>query len=138
MSKIIKKTVWKIIDLKRLVRCIVYLGGFTTQIHIGWRFICGRMTEAEKAVIDQQREARTGASGDAWALHSHLASPLRERNLLRTRSGRWYCLAAVVRSPRAARRRPFLPSMEQASRRQPAAVQSGELRRSWGGGHRPP
>ena len=64
MSKIIKKTVWKIIDLKRLVRCIVYLGGFTTQIHIGWRFICGRMTQAGKAVIDQQEGTEAGASGD--------------------------------------------------------------------------
>ena len=39
-------------------------GGFTTQIHIGWRFICGRMTEAEKAVIDQQERSEAGASGD--------------------------------------------------------------------------
>lgn len=37
--------------------------GFTIQIHIGWRFICGRMTQAEKAVIDQQEGTEAGASG---------------------------------------------------------------------------
>jgi hypothetical protein len=26
-------------------------GGFTIQIHIGWRFICGKMTQAGKAAI---------------------------------------------------------------------------------------
>ena len=45
-------------------------GGFTTQIHIGWRFICGRMTEAEKAVIDQQEKTERERPGMAWALHS--------------------------------------------------------------------
>ena len=44
-------------------------GGFTTQIHIGWRFICGRMTEAEKAVIDQQEGTEGGERpGMTWAL----------------------------------------------------------------------
>ena len=39
-------------------------GDFTTQIHIDWRFVCGRMTQSEKAVIDQQEKTEAGASGN--------------------------------------------------------------------------
>jgi hypothetical protein len=47
-------------------------GGFTIQIHIGWRFICGKMTQAEKAVIDQQKGTEAGVSGDDLGAPSSL------------------------------------------------------------------
>ncbi len=67
-------------------------GGFTTQIHIGWRFICGRMTEAEKAVIDQQERSEAGASGDGLGAPFSLPALCEERTYSPPASGRWYCL----------------------------------------------
>ena len=39
-------------------------GGFTIQIHIGWWFICGKMTQAGGVGIDQQKGTEAGVSGD--------------------------------------------------------------------------
>ena len=40
-------------------------GVFTRPLHyIDWRFICGKMVQAEEAVIDQQKGTEAGTSGD--------------------------------------------------------------------------
>ncbi len=54
-------------------------GGFTIQIHIGWRFICGKMTQAGKAVINQQEGTEAGASGDDLGAPISLSALCEER-----------------------------------------------------------
>ena len=108
-------------------------GGFTTQIHIGWRFICGRMTEAEKAVIDQQEKTERERPGMAWALHS-LCQPSAKSALTHhpQAGGGTACGSRALSEGRPAGR-PFPAQYGQASRRHRRLVHRAELRRCTGG-----
>ena len=115
-------------------------GGFTTQIHIGWRFICGRMTEAEKAVIDQQERSEAGASGDGLGAPFSLPALCEERTYSPPASGRWYCLRQSC-ALRGAARRAALPCPVWTGQQTPpaACASGGAAPMHWGlGGHRPP
>ena len=68
----------------------------------GWRFICGKMTQAGKAVIDQQEGAEVGAFGDDLGAPFSFAGPLRRAHLLTTRKLVVVWPAAIVRPPGAA------------------------------------
>ena len=103
-------------------------GGFTTQIHIGWRFNCGRMTEAEKAVIDQQERSEAGASGDGLGAPFSLPALCEERTYSPPASGRWYCLRQSC-ALRGAARRAALPCPVWTGQQTPPAGRPSESAR---------
>jgi len=118
-------------------------GRVTYPIQSDWRLICGRMTQAGRAVIDQQEEAEAGASGDDLdAPFSFIGSRLRA-HLLTTRK-RAVVLPGGSRAPSGGGPRracfPSLPSMGGVSRRRRRLVYRAKMLRYIGGlgGRRPP
>ena len=108
------------------------------QHYIDWRFVCGKMTQSEKAVIDQRERNGAGASGEPGC---SFPIPSRMAHLLTT--SRWLAvvlLAAAMHPPGAAPPGAVLLCPVYTSRRQRRLVHRTQLRRCTGGlgGHWPP
>jgi len=92
------------------------------------------MTQAGKAVIDQQEGTKAGASGDDLGAPFFLSALGEGRTYSPPASGRWwYCLTAAVRPPGGLPGCPPLPVY--TSRRRRRLVHRTQLRRSpgaWG------
>ena len=108
-------------------------GDFTTQIHIGWRLICGRMLQARRAVIDQQEGTEAGASGLGLGAPFSL-SPLSKSALTHhpQAGGGTACGSRALSEGRPAGR-PIPAQYGQVSRRHRRLVHRAELRRCTGG-----
>ena len=98
------------------------------------------MTQAGKAVIDQQEGTEAGASGDGLGAPISLSALCEERTYSPPASGRWYCLRQSC-ALRGAARRTSLPCPVWTGQQTPPAVcaSGGAAPMHWGlGGHRSP
>ena len=108
-------------------------GDFTTQIHIDWRFVCGRMTQSEKAVIDQQEKTEAGASGNDLGAPFSLWAPAKGA-LTHHQPGAGGGTACGSRAPSGGGSAGVvLPCPVYTSRRQRRLVHRTQLRRCTGG-----
>ena len=98
------------------------------------------MTQAGKAVINQQEGTEAGASGDDLGAPFSLSALCEERTYSPPARGRWlYCLTAAMRPPGAAPPGASCPAGIYQQTPTAACASGGAAPMHWGlGGHRPP